>query len=321
MTFSDKSSKPDFLVRWQSGANEFVTDINCESIDRDKPDSPNRKLRKPLASLHTSTTYIEVSEVVWTAPTTITLIPYRPGFCMAVSMAAKTLIEYGYDGAAETSARTGHVLFLVPGREISSSSASGALRTITCTFEPVYAERIAGSLASLSEEQLNGALNIRSSLISFILLRLMNEAMYPGPLSSAVVESLGQALLVECAHWLLSEKSTPATHRKKLTAQHFATIEEYLSGLSGKPPGVADLARACGFSERHFSKLFREETSCSVAQYVKSFQMAKAKAYLLETDLPLKEIAYRLGFSSAANFSTAFRAATGHSPGDIRTGK
>jgi AraC family transcriptional regulator len=48
-------------------------------------------------------------------------------------------------------------------------------------------------------------------------------------------------------------------------------------------------------------------------------QITKAKTYLLETNLPLKEIAYRLGFSSAANFSSAFRLATGSSPGQFRS--
>jgi AraC family transcriptional regulator len=320
MVASEKSHNPDFLVRWQSASSDFVTGVDCENPDQNSLDSSRQKLRKPIASLHTSAIHVEVSDVVWTTPTTITLVPYRPGFCMVASASAATLVEYGYEGTAEISSRVGHVLFLVPGREISGSGDSGAFRTITCSFDPAYAERVAGSLADLSEEKLSAALDIRNSLISFILLRLMNEAMYPGPLSNAVVESLGQALLVECAHWLLSEKSK-SEERGKLTAQHFATIEEYLTGLSGKLPSVADLAKACGFSERYFAKLFRAQTNCSVAQYIKSFQIAKAKAYLLETDLPLKEIAYRLGFSTPANFSSAFRAATGVTPGSMRKSK
>ena len=37
-------------------------------------------------------------------------------------------------------------------------------------------------------------------------------------------------------------------------------------------------------------------------------QIGRAQNYLLNTDLPLKEIAFRLGFANAANFSAAFRA-------------
>jgi AraC family transcriptional regulator len=148
----------------------------------------------------------------------------------------------------------------------------------------------------------------------------MHEAMYPGPMTNAVVESLGAALLVECAHWLLSQPAKPDT-RGQLMGHHFAAIEEYLTNLSGKLPVVADLAKACSFNERTFSRQFRAQTKCSVAQYIRSFQIAKAKAYLLETDLSIKEIAYRLGFSSAANFTSAFRTATGQTPGSMRPGR
>jgi AraC family transcriptional regulator len=47
-------------------------------------------------------------------------------------------------------------------------------------------------------------------------------------------------------------------------------------------------------------------------------QISKARDYLLHTDLPLKEIAYRLGFRQPSNFSDAFRAATGETPGRFR---
>jgi AraC-like DNA-binding protein len=39
---------------------------------------------------------------------------------------------------------------------------------------------------------------------------------------------------------------------------------------------------------------------------------------LIETDLSLKEIAFRLGFSSTANFSTAFRNACDQPPAAYR---
>jgi AraC family transcriptional regulator len=74
----------------------------------------------------------------------------------------------------------------------------------------------------------------------------------------------------------------------------------------------------CGFSERYFAKLFREQNKQSIGQYVRTAQIAKAQSYLTETELPLKEIAARLGFSAASNFSVAFRTVTGVTPGYFR---
>jgi AraC family transcriptional regulator len=82
---------------------------------------------------------------------------------------------------------------------------------------------------------------------------------------------------------------------------------------------VSRQSRARGLSERYFSKLFREHTGQSIGQYLKAVQISKAQSYLLQTDLPLKEIAYRLGFSRPSHFSDAFRASTGETPGRFRS--
>ena len=72
-------------------------------------------------------------------------------------------------------------------------------------------------------------------------------------------------------------------------------------------------------SQRYFAKLFRAQTNQSIGQYLKSAQILKAQTYLLQTELPLKEIAHRLGFSSPSHFSDAFRSATGETPGHFRS--
>jgi AraC family transcriptional regulator len=315
-----KKSNPDFAVHWNDASSEFLSTIYCEDPARNDVAFLNEKMREPIVLLQTATTCIAVTELARTEPSTISLVPDRPAFCMMVSASQTAAAQYGYDGEMNHSSATGSILFLVPGKKITGRGSIGSFRTIMCSFETAHAERILGALEALSHEQLQGALNVRNSLITSILFRLMKEAMHPGPLSEAVVESCGNAMLVEFAHWLQTEHSVPDS-RGKLTARHFAIIEEYLAGSNGKLPSVAELARACGFSERHFLKLFREQKKCSVAQYIKSVQISKAKTYLLDTDLPLKEIAFRLGFSSPANFSSAFRVATGITPGQMRKDK
>ena len=91
-----------------------------------------------------------------------------------------------------------------------------------------------------------------------------------------------------------------------------------LEALAELGPTVEELAAACGLGVRTFQNLFRESKKCSVAEYIRSAQIATAKTYLLDTDLPIKEIAYRLRFSSPANFTTAIRTATGKTPRQIR---
>lgn len=307
---------PAFHVQWEQGSTQATENIYWEFLQQDTPVQPRSKLRNALASLHTDTTHVEVSDLDWAAPASLQFTPNRVGFTSLIS--ASTTIRYGYaQEQLNRSTAVGNLLFMLPGQEIHAQIAPGRLCTVTCSFDNAYAESIIGPLHQLSHAQLHSALDLRSSLISSILLRLMHEAVYPGAISQAVAESFGHAMLTECAHWLKAQHSDVST-AGQLTARELQIIEQYLAGLSAKAPSVADLAAACGFSERYFAKLFRELTGIPVSQYIKSVQVSKAKVLLLETDLPLKEIAYRLGYSTSANFSSSFRAATGTTPGQFR---
>lgn len=310
----NKDKAPDFLVDWTADDIQSIETIDLEQLARKGNFEYPGKLRNAMASLHTDTTHVEVSDLDHPSPMSLTFTPNRTLLSSLVATTAE--VEYGYpeEGTVRV-ASVGSVLFMLPGRELQARATPGRLCSVTCSFDNEYAAQFLGPLDALSHEQLYEALDFRSSLISSILLRLMQEALAPGAISHRVTESLGQAILTECAHWL----QAPAQDVKgTFTAREFQMIEHYLAGLTGKAPNVADLAALCGFSERYFAKLFRDFTGVPISQYIKAVQLSKAKALLLETSLPLKEIAYRLGFSSTANFTASFRTATGIAPGQYR---
>ena len=311
---------PDFSVQWCDSTLAFESQIYIDDPCQNDHALLQEKLRQPLMLLETATTCVAVSEVCWSEPTTVSVVPDRPAFCMGISVSPLASAQYGYEGAVNRPAAIGNVVFMAPGRKFTGQGGTGTFRTIVCSFETAYAETVVGRFDALSPAQLERALDIQNPLMTSLLFRLLRETLHPGHMSEAVVAACGKALLVEFAHWLHDAQSV-GDPRGKLTPRHFAIIEEYLNGVHGELPSVAALARACGFSERHFLKLFREQQQCTVAQYIKSFQVNRAQTYLLDSDLPLKEIAYRLGFSSPANFTAAFRAATGKTPGQVRKGR
>lgn len=303
---------PDFLIRWSDQSSHSSEQIYWGIPDQEK----DSKLRNGAASLHTDTTHVEVSEMLWSEPTTMSFTPNLIAFTALIS--TTSTVEYGYgEGLTVTCGDSGTLLFMLPGREIHATLSPGRMRTVTVSFEHQYAESLIGPLHDLSPTKLYDALNLRSSLISAILLRLMHEAIYPGAISDQIVRSFGHAVLVECAHWLQqsNEQRRPG---RQLTPADFETIEQLLAGVPGKSATVTDLAAACGLSERYFAKLFREQTGTSVSEYIRAHRVSRAKTLLRDTDLPLKEIAYRLGYSNAANFSSFFRTATGITPGQFR---
>ncbi len=83
--------------------------------------------------------------------------------------------------------------------------------------------------------------------------------------------------------------------------------------LGEKLPSVADISRLFGVSEPAFHKQLRAH-GLSFGDILKAARHELALHYIADPDLPLTEIAYRLGYSELSAFSRAFRNWTGMSP-------
>ena len=92
----------------------------------------------------------------------------------------------------------------------------------------------------------------------------------------------------------------------------------YIRENLGHPFGSAEIATHLGISRTRLDRLFSTALGTSVRQEILRLRIVEAEHLLRTTDLPLKAIAARTGFSSPAHFSTAFNQATGVSPSTRR---
>jgi AraC family transcriptional regulator len=67
------------------------------------------------------------------------------------------------------------------------------------------------------------------------------------------------------------------------------------------------VAQAVQMSYFHFSRAFKQSTGVSPNVYMTEQRIERAKKLLSETDLPLADIALRIGFASQSHFTTTFR--------------
>jgi len=79
----------------------------------------------------------------------------------------------------------------------------------------------------------------------------------------------------------------------------------------------ADLARVAGLSVGQLNRLFHSHFGQTSGAWLKRFRLARAK-HLISMSVPIKEIAYYLGFSSPPHFSSWFRKETSLSPSNWR---
>lgn len=82
---------------------------------------------------------------------------------------------------------------------------------------------------------------------------------------------------------------------------------------------VSEIAGYFGYNEKYFTTFFKQYKGISIKQYILQTKMEHAKATLTETNQPISQIAYSLGFGDAHNFTNAFKKVTGLNPTEYRT--
>lgn len=83
-------------------------------------------------------------------------------------------------------------------------------------------------------------------------------------------------------------------------------------------PTTAELAKRFGLSAKTLNGAFMREFGMSVAQFTKEHRLALAHDQIVNSTLPIREIAARLGYSQMSNFSAAFKSFYGYSPSTLR---
>lgn len=78
------------------------------------------------------------------------------------------------------------------------------------------------------------------------------------------------------------------------------------------------LAKRLGVNRKKINQAFLDITSETVAYNLAGLRIDNAKEHLKRTNLSISAIADALGYSSAANFTAAFRRRTGISPSEFR---
>lgn len=88
-----------------------------------------------------------------------------------------------------------------------------------------------------------------------------------------------------------------------------------------EPLRMDELAAGMGLTRRQIERLFRSELHCSPARYYVKLRLERARLLLMQTSIPVVEVAVASGFVSASHFSKCYREAYGCSPQETRAPK
>jgi AraC family transcriptional regulator len=136
------------------------------------------------------------------------------------------------------------------------------------------------------------------------------------PPSAEYLEVISHAL----AHHLNEKYATP--HKpvacRGLAPNRLKRILAVIDARLGESIHVADLAAEVYMSPFHFARMFKHTTGQAPHVYITSQRMERAKELLAQGELPLAEIAQRLGYHTQAHFTGVFHAHVGLTPRQYR---
>lgn len=117
-------------------------------------------------------------------------------------------------------------------------------------------------------------------------------------------------ILSETDH-LAAELPMPQDERLSHAASELLINHHWAASMS-------DLADIAAMSERTFSRLFIQDTGFSFRTWKQRARIC-VSLDLLSAGIPIKQVAYQLGFSCPAAFTAAFRSILGSTPRDFLT--
>jgi AraC family transcriptional regulator len=203
-----------------------------------------------------------------------------------------------------------------PKTTVNVGFTQGEAIIVSCTLAPDYVEQATG-IPDWSDQHTLRCLRLRSPLITMIFDRLAQEVYFPRRSSNKVAEAFAGTLAVEVSRCI--EQSTGARRTGQLAPWQVQRVRRMLEDeTSVGRLTVEEMARRCGLSPRHLMRAFKASTGMTVHQCANEILMCRAKDALRLDTVPLKVLAWQLGYSSPAAFSAAFRQAVGCSPSDFR---
>jgi AraC-like DNA-binding protein len=77
---------------------------------------------------------------------------------------------------------------------------------------------------------------------------------------------------------------------------------------------LTQISKSTGVGSREISDTISEKFGCNIKTYINQIRIMESKRLLLDSDLKVNEIAYKVGFNSPMNFNRVFKTLTGDTP-------
>jgi AraC family transcriptional regulator len=195
-----------------------------------------------------------------------------------------------------------------------------AANILFIALEPSFVAAIDHPSVAAERPTFTSRCAFRDPALTHLLLALRAELQEGCPTGRLYGESLATALALHLLRRYAVYPPAEGEPRGGLPPARLRRVLDYMQAHLGEELSLCQLAAVVQLSPHHFAARFKQSTGLAPYQYLLRQRIATAQQWLAETRLSLAEIAYRLGFSSQAHFTTMFRQHVGTTPGAYRQG-
>ncbi len=142
---------------------------------------------------------------------------------------------------------------------------------------------------------------------------LFAEAFAERPGRQQVLNRLFEIVLIELLRDRLREGDTQTGFLRGLAHPQIGRALAAVHAAPDRPWSLESLAEQAGMSRAGFAAGFKTQVGIAPGEYLTRWRVAVAQA-LLRQDLPLKQVAERVGYDSQAGFLRAFKGVVGEAP-------
>ncbi len=130
----------------------------------------------------------------------------------------------------------------------------------------------------------------------------------------ATVNSVCEQMLTDRVRSPTDRQRLPLRARLGVQNSKVLSIIEMMEANLSEPMSLVQIARHVGLSRRQIERLFQSEMGRSPARYYLEIRLDRARHLLLQSTLPVVEVAVACGFVSASHFSKCYRELYARSP-------
>ncbi len=149
-----------------------------------------------------------------------------------------------------------------------------------------------------------------------LVLRQILQCPYQGLMKQMYLESKAVELItLHCQQFSEQNIKYPTFPRNDLSdVEKIYQAKEILLGNLENPPSLIELAQKVGLNDFKLKRGFRQVFGTSAFKYLHDYRLEKARQFLIEGEMKVEEVAFKVGFDSRSYFALAFRKKFGLNP-------